>query len=206
VHPTALVLGLGNPGAAYRATRHNLGFWVVERLARSGGARFRLDASSGGLAETTRLALGGRTVLLAKPLTYMNRAGLAAADLCRRYAVAATELTVVHDDADLELGRLRVRRGGRPGGHNGVRSLIEELGTDDFLRVRLGVRGAGRDSGELADYVLAAFEADEVPLAEELALRGCEAVVSLLRDGLTPTMNRYNAARTAGGGGQVTTE
>jgi len=201
-----VVLGLGNPGAAYGATRHNLGYWVAEHLARSAGGRFRRDAAWGGHSETVIVELGGRTVLLGKPLTYMNRVGLAAADLCRRTALEATELTVVYDDADLELGRVRVRRGGRPGGHNGVRSLIEHLDRDDFVRVRLGVRGAGRETENLADYVLAEFDADELPRAEELARRGSEAVVSLLSDGLTATMNRYNAGRSARDGGQAAME
>lgn len=197
------MLGLGNPGASYRATRHNLGFWVVERMARLAGAEFRAD---GELALTAPLALAGCSVLLAKPRTYMNRAGQAAAELSRRYGLPATDLTVVYDDADLELGRVRVRRGGGPGGHNGIRSLIEALASEDSVRVRLGIRGAGRDAGDLAEYVLTEFEEHERPAAERLAALGGEIVESLLRDGLTATMNRYNGTRTAESGGRETTE
>lgn len=182
--PSGLVLGLGNPGASYRATRHNLGFWVVERMARLAGVEFRGSADAGELALTAVIEIAGRVVLLAKPLTHMNRAGRAAAELSRRHGIPATELMVVHDDADLGLGRLRVRRGGGPGGHNGVRSLIDELGRDDFMRVRLGIRGTDRDAGDLADYVLSEFSEAERPVAERLAVLGGEAIESLLRDGL----------------------
>ncbi len=188
-----IVLGLGNPGARYRATRHNVGFWVLDRFAKRRGVRFRIASEILDRAWTVEIDGPSGTLVLAKPRTYMNRSGRAAAELCRRYAAQPEQLLVVHDDADLELGRLRVRPGGRAGGHNGMRSLIDALRTDRIPRVKLGVRGAGRDEAELADYVLEDFASDEVPIAERLADLAVEAVGSVLDDGLATTMNRYNA-------------
>ena len=188
-----IVLGLGNPGARYRATRHNVGFWVLDRLAERRRVKFRLTTEIFGRAWTAEVEGPSGPVVLAKPRTHMNRSGRAATALCRRYAAQPEQVLVVHDDADLELGRLRVRPGGRAGGHNGMRSLIDALRTDRIPRVRLGVRGAGRDDVELADYVLEDFAPDEVPIAERLADLALEAVGSVLDNGLATTMNRYNA-------------
>ena len=187
-----IVLGLGNPGETYRATRHNLGFRTLDRLA------FRSDTrlvAQGDLrrdawwAETT---VSGEAVVLAKPRRYMNRSGGAALALCGRFGVSPTDLVVVHDDADLSLGRLRVRRGGATGGHNGLRSLVDALGSPDFVRIRLGVRGTARDGADLAQYVLEPFEDDEAPIADALAEAGADAVASFLENGLEATMNRFN--------------
>ena len=151
------------------------------------------------LAESGR---GAAALVLAKPRTYMNRSGRAGAALLRRFDSSMDDLMVVYDDADLELGRLRVRGGGGAGGHNGVRSLIDVLGTGSFSRIRLGVRGAGRDERDLADYVLDEFDADEVPVAESLADLATEAVDFLLTDGLEAAMNRYNGRRVGDDPGQ----
>jgi len=188
-----IVLGLGNPGAAYRSTRHNMGFWVLDRVAERRGVAFRM---AGLLRRYAWVAEAGPgPLVLAKPRTYMNRSGRAAAALCRAYGARPGEMLVVHDDADLELGRLRLRRGGGAGGHNGVRSLIEVLGTEEFPRVRLGVRGVGREESELADYVLDEFRERELPVAEALAVLGAEAVAEVIEAGLEAAMNRYNGRR-----------
>ena len=160
-----IVLGLGNPGVRYRATRHNVGFWVLDHLAERRRVKFRLTSEIFGRAWTAEVEGRSGPLVLAKPRTHMNRSGRAAAALCRRYAAQPDQFLVVHDDADLELGRLRVRPGGRAGGHNGMHSLIDALRTDRLPRVKLGVRGAGRDEEELADYVLEDFASDEVPIA-----------------------------------------
>ncbi len=191
----AIVLGLGNPGVGYRNTRHNLGFWVVERLARKHRADFR---SSPGLVRRVRVAeikQDETVVVLAKSRTYMNRSGSAASTLCAMYGIEPERLVVVHDDADLELGRIRVRPSGSAGGHNGIRSLIGALRTEAFPRIRLGVRGEHRGEIELADYVLDPFEADEFPTADALAQLGTEAVEAVIRDGVPAAMNRFNGAR-----------
>lgn len=192
-----VVLGLGNPGSRYRETRHNLGVRVVERLAGAGGVQFAPATEVGRSAWMAETRLGAAVVVLAVPRTYMNRSGQAAVALCRSLCVAAEELLVVYDDADLELGRIRLRPQGGPGGHNGVASLIEQLETDRFPRLRLGVRGAGRSEGELADYVLAPFDPAERSVAEEMVSLAAEAVGAVVTEGLARAMNSYNARSVA---------
>jgi PTH1 family peptidyl-tRNA hydrolase len=192
-----IVVGLGNPGDRYRWTRHNLGFRVVDCLAERQGRVFRKTEALGRVATTCEPGRDGGTVL-AKPRTFMNRSGRAALALLGRYDAAPEDLVVVYDDADLELGRIRVRSAGSPGGHRGVRSLIDALRTDGFPRVRLGVRGEGRDDMELADYVLEAFDPDEIPVSERLVQTGADAVEALLADGIESAMNRFNGLSVAG--------
>ena len=195
------MLGLGNPGERYRLTRHNLGFRTLDCLAERCGVPFAAAEEIRPLARVARVRLGGSDVVLAKPRTYMNRSVRAAAALCTAYDAEPLDLVVVFDDADLALGRLRVRAGGGAGGHNGIRSLIDVLGHGDFSRVRLGVRGNGRDDRELADYVLEPFEADEEPLAQRIAAAGADAVECLLGEGLVAAMNRFNGLELAGPAG-----
>jgi PTH1 family peptidyl-tRNA hydrolase len=194
VDPLKIVLGLGNPGISYRSTRHNLGFRVVDRLAEKRGVRLRAAGELGSRVWTVELSAPSGRVVLAKPRTYMNRSGRAAVALCRHYQVKPEDLVAVHDDADLALGRIRIRPGGGSGGHNGIRSIMEVLGTGDFPRVRLGVKGERREDTELADYVLEPFAADEEGPAEALVELGVDAVGTLLRDGLAVAMNRYNVS------------
>jgi PTH1 family peptidyl-tRNA hydrolase len=193
----AIVVGLGNPGENYRGTRHNVGFWVLDRLAERSGASFRAEGELRRYAWFAQTRLAGTDVLLAKPRTYMNRSGRAVAALCRRYSTEPEELLIVHDDADLEVGRLRIRKGGGAGGHNGVRSLIEVLGESEFTRFRVGVRGPDRDEEGLADYVLSNFNDEDRPVAEEVCDLAADAIEYLLEQGLTATMNRYNGMRVA---------
>ncbi len=193
-----IVLGLGNPGERYRGTRHNVGFRVVDELARRCGVRLRALPLDERVAWGAEAEISGRPVLLAQPRTYMNRSGRAALLVCRAHREDPADLIVVHDDADLALGRVRIRAGGSAGGHNGIRSLLETLGTDAFVRVKLGVRGTGRPSGEdLADYVLEDFEPDERPLADSLVVLGADAVEALIAEGLGPAMNRFNGTKAA---------
>jgi len=198
VDSLAIVVGLGNPGQNYRGTRHNVGFWVLDRLAERSGAAFRAEGELRKYAWFARTCLAGTDVLLAKPRTYMNRSGRAVAALCRLYSTEPEELLIVHDDADLEVGRLRIRKGGGAGGHNGVRSLIEVLGESDFTRLRVGVRGPERDDEELADYVLSDFSDEDRPVAEEVCDLAADAIEHLIGQGLTATMNRYNGMRVGG--------
>jgi PTH1 family peptidyl-tRNA hydrolase len=195
-----IVLGLGNPGEEYRSTRHNLGFRVLDRLAREHGLAFRVDAAVDKKAWTVAWPCREGLVVLAKPRTYMNRSGAAAVALCRRHDCAPERLLAVYDDADLELGRVRVRPDGGAGGHNGIRSLIDALGTREFPRLRLGVRGATRSDADLADYVLERFDPQEEPLAESLVELGAEAAAAIVLDGVEAAMNRYSGrhAGTAG--------
>jgi PTH1 family peptidyl-tRNA hydrolase len=173
----ALVVGLGNPGPDYARTRHNVGFLVAEVLAARTGGRFSVHKRSG--ADVAEVRLAGRRTALAKPRGYMNESGGPVAGVARFFSVAPADVVVVHDDLELELGQVRLKRGGGEGGHNGLRSTSKSLGTRDYLRVRVGIgRPPGRQSP--ADFVLkpfAAAERAEVELACELAADGVELLL-----------------------------
>src|SRR5688572_18538188 len=188
-----MVVGLGNPGDRYRRTRHNIGFMVLDALASRVSARRAPDGSDASVAEAE---LGGEPVLLVKPLTFMNRSGLAVERLLAENAVAPADMVVVVDDVALELGTLRVREQGSHGGHNGLRSLIDVLGTDEFARVRVGIR-KGDLPDDLAEYVLSDFPAEDVLVVQEIVGWAADAVTSLLREGAEEAMNRYNGPRRA---------
>lgn len=190
-----LIVGLGNPGAEYRETRHNVGFRVVDELARRESLSFALAPSQ--VPETfVAKRFGAVPMLLAKPLTFMNRSGDAVAALARYYDVAADDLLVVIDEADLPFGRLRARARGTAGGHNGLKSVIERLGTTEFPRLRLGVgRGDGRR--DLANHVLAKFESAERAALDEFITRAADAAAMFAVDGIGKVMNVYNPEVTA---------
>jgi len=194
-----IVVGLGNPGTRYVATRHNLGFRVLDRLAQRCGAQFRADAQRA--AQVARIDSGERGCVLAKPRTFMNRSGRAVLALLGGSGSDAARLLVVYDDADLELGCIRIRLAGGAGGHNGLRSIIDALRTTEFPRLRLGIRGARRDEEALEDYVLEPFDDDERARADELVELGADAVEAILADGLARAMNRFNG-RTVDGTGR----
>jgi peptidyl-tRNA hydrolase, PTH1 family len=182
-----LVAGLGNPGREYERTRHNVGWLVADELARRHGGSFR-SKFSGRLAETRLESL--RLALL-KPETYMNESGRSLAAAARFFKVDPAALVVVHDDVDLDSGRLQARLGGGLAGHNGLRSIAQALGSQDFLRLRIGVGRPGRgDPRPVADYVLSPFEPDED--VDELVSRSADAVEMLAREGLERTQSRYN--------------
>jgi len=182
-----LVAGLGNPGREHEQDRHNAGWMVVDELARRHGGSFR-SKFSGRLAETR---MADRRVALLKPETYMNESGRSIAAAARFFKVTPESLLVVPDDVDLDVGRLQARLGGGLAGHNGLRSIAQELGTHEFLRVRIGVGRPGRgDPRDVADYVLAPFEPDED--AEEIVTRSADVVEVLLAEGLTAAQQRFN--------------
>ncbi len=194
---TKIILGLGNPGARYRETRHNVGQRVVERFAEGRGVRLAVDESTKGGARSAQISIAGDGLLVAVPTTYMNRSGRAAAELLARRDAEPTELLVVYDDADLDLGRLRLRRGGGAGGHNGIRSIIDVIGTDGFPRLKLGVRGSGRAEANLADYVLEAFDTTERGAVDRLVELAVEALDVVVHEGLERAMNRYSGKEAA---------
>jgi PTH1 family peptidyl-tRNA hydrolase len=182
-----LVAGLGNPGREYARTRHNVGFMVCDELARRHGGSFR-SKFSGQLAE---LRAEERRLALLKPLTYVNESGRAVGAAVRFFKVPAERLLVLHDEVDLELGRLQVRLGGGLAGHNGLRSVAQHLKTQDFLRLRIGVGRPERgDPRPVSDYVLSPFEAHED--ADGLVARAADAVETILRDGPDEAQNRFN--------------
>lgn len=190
------IVGLGNPGREYAHTPHNLGFEVVERLAALARVRAR---ERGHRSRLWRGRLDGQEVLLAQPQTSMNLSGPAVAELLAAEKLTPAELLVIADDVALPWGRLRLRERGSAGGHNGLDSVIEALGTTEFLRLRLGVQPpAGRPGGDLADYVLALLGAEERRWAEEMVNEAVEAVRVLLREGPKKAMTRFNRRPEAG--------
>ena len=181
-----VVLGLGNPGEEYLDTRHNVGFRVVEEVARRHGVPGWIEAASNELATV----FVGRLVVLARPQTFMNRSGGAADRLLDELDTTIEAMLVVVDDIDLPLASLRLRRSGGPGTHNGLRDLCEKVGTG-FPRLRVGVRG-DELSGDLADYVLSPFADAEVEAAKAAVERAADAVEMALRDAFEKAMNAYN--------------
>jgi PTH1 family peptidyl-tRNA hydrolase len=184
-----VVFGIGNPGPEYRHTRHNLGFAVVERLARAAGRtlrRFRELSAAG-----TGVWVGREPVLLVEPLTYVNRCGPVLEAICRLERVPLRKVLVVVDDVNLPLGRLRLRGRGSDGGHNGLRSIVAALGTEEVPRLRLGV-GAPPSSAVFSQYVLAPFPPEERPRAERVVARAARTAMVWARDGAAAAMELAN--------------
>ena len=186
-----LIVGLGNPGLEYRETRHNVGFLVVDEVARRHQLELTLGPSQ--VPETLMAKrYGSAPLLVAKPLTFMNRSGDAVAALMRYYEVGAADLLVVVDEAALPFGRLRARTRGSAGGHNGLKSMIERLGTTEFARLRLGV-GRGDPRRDLADHVLATFEPGERAELEAFIAMAADAAEVFAAEGIETVMNAYNS-------------
>jgi peptidyl-tRNA hydrolase, PTH1 family len=182
-----LVAGLGNPGREYERTRHNSGWLVLDELARRHGGSWR-SKFSGSLAE---VRIDDARVALLKPETYMNESGRSIGAAVRFFKSPAASLLVVHDDVDLEPARLQARLGGGLAGHNGLRSIAQAIGTQDFLRLRIGVGRPGRgDRRSVSDYVLSGF--DEEADVDELVARAADAVETIVSDGLEAAQVRFN--------------
>jgi len=184
-----IVLGLGNPGRRYAHTRHNVGFRVVETLARRLGARF--TSGLAGNADVARARAAGEEIVIARPLTFMNASGAAAARLTGLYGGDPQDLIVAYDDVALSLGSVRVRPGGRSAGQKGMQSIIRALGTDAIPRVRLGILGEHRD-GDLADYVLDPFLSEEEATASAMIERGADATLAIIEHGIPKAMSLFN--------------
>ena len=185
-----LVVGLGNPGENYARTRHNVGFMVVDVLAARLGAKFKAHKRSGAEISTGRLA--GRPVVLAKPRCYMNESGRQVGPLAKFYSVPPADIVVLHDELDLDFGRIRLKLGGGEGGHNGLRSVAAALGTKDFQRVRIGI---GRPPGrkDPAAFVLEPFNASERAEVPTICEQAADATELLIELGLEPAQNRVHA-------------
>jgi peptidyl-tRNA hydrolase, PTH1 family len=183
-----LIAGLGNPGREYARHRHNVGWMIVDELARRHGEPTFRAKFNGRIADAR---IEGRRLALLKPETYMNESGRSIASATRFYKVPPESLLVAHDDVDLETGRLQARLGGGLAGHNGLRSIAQALGTPEFLRLRVGVGRPGRgDPRDVAAFVLSPFEADED--VDEILSRAADCVESLLMAGLTAAQQRFN--------------
>lgn len=183
-----IVVGLGNPGQEYSATRHNVGFMVLDELAR----RWNIDNwRSKNQALVAEYRGSGEPILLVKPQTYMNLSGTSVGEIARWHKVVAEDVIVVYDDLDLPAGRLRLRVKGGSGGHRGIESLLVHLSQDTFLRVRIGI-GRPPAGWEVVNYVLGKFTPDEVPLISGTIERATEAIESIVRDGAAKAMNKFN--------------
>ncbi len=187
-----LVVGLGNPGKAYEKTRHNAGFMVVDALA----AQFSIS-----MAQRTKAlrygtgTIAGHAVILAKPQGYMNRSGPPVQRLCRELNLSSEAVTVIHDDIDIPLGNIKIKEKGGHGGHKGVRSLMDALGSDRFIRIRVGI-GRPESAAGVTDYVLEDFAPEEKEILDEVVQRAKEAVVCILTRGTEEGMNRFNTSKT----------
>lgn len=184
-----LIVGLGNPGAEYEDTRHNVGFMLADRAASVYGGRFK----RGGRSLYAQTEIAGQDVIIVKPQTYMNLSGDSVIEFVRAHGIEASKVIAAYDDCDLPLGRVRVRPGGGSGGHRGVKSLAERLGTNEFPRVRLGI-GRPPQGVEVADYVLSPFRKDEMEALEEILAKGLSSVEAIIENGVEFAMNRFNSA------------
>ena len=186
---TWLVVGLGNPGDKYENTRHNAGFLVVDELGERG--RFPIQRLKY-KALTNTAVIGGQGVLVMKPVTYMNLSGEAVGEAARFYKIQPDHVLVISDDVDLPLGKLRIRTGGSAGGHNGLKSVIQHLGTDQFPRLKVGVGGKPHPDYDMADWVLGKLQGEDKQTMDQAAARAADAIECFLRDGPDKAMNRFN--------------
>lgn len=186
------VVGLGNPGKQYANTPHNVGFDVVDELAVRYGCEFRRSLRF--RSRIGKVSPSEAALLLVKPETYMNRSGLAVGAVLRYWKAVPGDLLVVLDDADLEMGRIRVRMSGGSGGHRGLASIVEHVGSTDFTRVRIGIGRAG-DGRDLVDHVLSSFSDEERERMQPVLCRAADAVQCVMTSGVKAAMNEYNGWR-----------
>jgi PTH1 family peptidyl-tRNA hydrolase len=187
-----LIVGLGNPGEQHASTRHNVGWMALGDLAGRGAPGETFIKKFGG--ELVRATLGGRSCILLRPHTYMNESGRSVGGAASFFQIAPADVIVLHDELDLPFGQVRIKVGGGHAGHNGLRSLVSHLGTPDFVRVRMGIgRPPSGFAGDVADYVLSAFDPAERPQLPAMTKLAADAVVDVLINGLERAMNRVNA-------------
>ncbi len=191
-----LIVGLGNPGRGYANNRHNAGFVCLNHFAKRQGIRFDKKQSKARMGSGE---IAGSEVVVAKPQTYMNRSGQSVSLLVKKFNVSLDNLIVIHDDLDLPLGKIRIRQGGGSGGHKGIGSIITELGSQNFIRIRVGVGRPVKNEGstefsedEIINYVLSDFTPDEKQTITQVIPTVSEAILCLLTEGLVAAMNRYN--------------
>lgn len=181
-----MVIGLGNPGRKYAQTRHNVGFMVLDKLALRHNLQFKTGR---GAYLESRMSDGS---LLIKPMTYMNLSGQAVQDLCRRYTVDPDQILIIHDDLDVDFGRIKIRPTGSAGGHNGLKSIFNVMGSQDIPRLKIGINTPDRRSIDAEVYVLKPFYSHEKPVLDELVTKAADAAELFLEKDLNTVMNRYN--------------
>jgi peptidyl-tRNA hydrolase, PTH1 family len=190
-----VIIGLGNPGSQYRNNRHNVGFRCIDQLAEKYSIKTKKILCQ---SDTGKGIIADQEVLLAKPHTFVNLSGNAANCLLNRSNSTIDDLVIIHDDMDLPLGRIRIRTGGKSGGHRGVKSIIERLGSEEFHRIRIGIsrphrtESSSRYDDEIIDYVLGDLSHEEEQLMQPVIENTCEAVEYILKEGIASAMNKYN--------------
>lgn len=184
-----MIVGLGNPGKQYEKTRHNIGFMIIDKLAQEMGTTVSKKQSNA-LVEQGKI--GNNKVLLVKPQTYMNLSGQAVQQLLNFYKEGISDLIVIYDDLDLELGKLRFRDKGSAGGHNGIKSMIQCLNSQDFPRLKVGI-GRPPSFMQTADYVLGTFSKEEGPIIDDSMQKACEGIKVWMKEGINITMNKFNS-------------
>ncbi len=184
-----LIVGLGNPGDTYLDSRHNIGFSIVDALSKDCRSSFKRDRAT--FASTAKVKLGNTQVLLAKPVTFMNLSGVSLKALLKKYKFDLADILIVCDDLDLELGRIKIRPSGSSGGHHGLESIIDNIHSQDFVRLRVGI-GRPHPNTETSDYVLSQFTRKEKPLVEKTIDSACKCCHSWATSSLAETMNLFN--------------
>ena len=184
-----LVAGLGNPGTQYEMTRHNIGFEVIDYIAHKYNIKVKKLKYKSLYADTT---INGEKVLFVKPQTYMNLSGEAIRDFVNFYKIPVENVIIISDEINLDAGRIRIRSKGSAGGHNGLKSIIYQLNSDNFPRIRMGVDSSLRGKMDLADFVLARFQKEEIPTLEDAIIRCSKAVEEIIARGIDSAMNKYN--------------
>ncbi len=190
IMPMYLIVGLGNPGKQYDMTRHNIGFHTIDYIAEKYGARMTKLKFKAVYGECT---IGGERVYLVKPQTYMNLSGDSVAEMAKFYKIPPENIIVINDDISLDTGRIRVRKKGSAGGHNGLKSIIYRLNSDAFPRVKMGVGAPKHEDYDLADFVLGHFTKDEIPVMEDAIKKAERSVSEIIKNGADSAMNKYNA-------------
>ncbi len=183
-----VIIGLGNPGRSYSKTRHNLGFMVIDKLASECGIKLN---RKGFYSIWSEGLIVGEKVILAKPQTFMNLSGKAVRSILKNLRAETSDLLIISDDMDIGLGKIKIRQKGSSGGHKGIKSVIDAIGTDRFIRLRIGI-GKPENKEETESYVLRSFKKTEIPSATESVHMAAEATVTIIKDGVTAAMNRFN--------------
>ena len=185
-----IIAGLGNPGKQYEMTRHNIGFHTIDYIADKHGVKMKKLKFKAVYGEGN---IAGEKVYLVKPQTYMNLSGEAIGEMARFYKIPPENIIVINDDISLDMGRIRVRGKGSDGGHNGLKSIIYQLQSDKFPRVKMGVGAPKHKDYDLADFVLGRFTKDEIPVMEDAIIKAEGAVCEIIKNGVDSAMNAFNA-------------